>query len=186
MRVVVTANGGGVDAPFVPVFGRCPSFVFVDTETLTCETLPNDGVGAAGGAGIQAAQSVVAKGARAVITGHVGPNAYRVLAAAGVPVYLFDGGTVREAALAYRTGRLKPASAPTGPAHAGLGTMGGPGRGLGLRGGHSWGPGGSRPTGPAPQGGQPASPRPDPQAELQELRTRLQELEARIDELESR
>ena len=187
MRIAVTANGPGLDAPFVPVFGRCPSFVLIDPETLACEAIPNDAVGAAGGAGIQAAQTVVAKGAEAVITGQVGPNAHRVLEAAGVPIYLFDGGTVREAVQAYLAGRLRSTAAPTAPGHAGLGLMGGPGmgRGRGPGGGQGRGFGGPPPAPPAPQSGQPA-PAADVQAELRELRARLREMQARVDELENR
>ena len=31
MKIVVTANGADLDAPASPVFGRCPTYVFVDT-----------------------------------------------------------------------------------------------------------------------------------------------------------
>lgn len=123
MKVVVSGNGNDLEAPFVPVFGRCPVFVFVDTDTLTCEALPNPAVAASGGAGIQAAQEVVSRGVQAVITGNVGPNAYQVLAAAKVPVFIFAGDTVGEAVKAYQAGQLQSASSATGPAHAGMGTM---------------------------------------------------------------
>ena len=184
MRIAVTANGPGLDSPFVPVFGRCPSFVLVDPETLACEALPNEAVGALGGAGIQAAQAVVARGVGAVITGQVGPNAYRVLEAAGVPIYLFGSGTVREAVQAYRAGRLRSTTAATARGHAGLG-LGGPGmgRGRGPGGGQGRGFGGGR-GGPSPQPARSGSS--EAQAELRELRARLEETQARLDELEAR
>jgi predicted Fe-Mo cluster-binding NifX family protein len=118
MRIVVTANGPDLDAQAHPAFGRCPVYVFVDTETMQFEAVENPAANAAGGAGIQAAQFVVERGAQAVVTGNVGPNAVQVLQPAGVPVYLFSGGTVRQAVEVCRAGRLSAAGSATGPAHA--------------------------------------------------------------------
>ena len=83
MRVAVSSTGEDLSAPVSPVFGRCPSYVFVDTDTLQFEAFPNSAMSASGGAGIQAAQMVADQGAQAVITGNVGPNAFNVLASAG-------------------------------------------------------------------------------------------------------
>jgi len=74
MKIVVTANGADLDAPASPVFGRCPIYVFVDTETMQFEAVGNPAVAAGGGAGIQAAQFVIEQGAQAVVTGNAGPN----------------------------------------------------------------------------------------------------------------
>jgi predicted Fe-Mo cluster-binding NifX family protein len=106
MRIVITSNGATLDAPASPVFGRCPAYIFVDTETGQWEAVDNPARGASGGAGIQAAQFVIERGAQAVVTGQVGPNAMGVLQAAGVPVHLFSGGTVREAVAAFKAGGL--------------------------------------------------------------------------------
>ncbi len=124
MRIAVSANGTDLDAPASPVFGRCPAYVFVDTDTMAYEALENPAINAAGGAGIVAAQLVVAQKAQAVITGRVGPNAFNVLKAAQVPVYAFAGGTVRQAVEAFNAGRLQAASGATGPQHAGMGQGG--------------------------------------------------------------
>jgi predicted Fe-Mo cluster-binding NifX family protein len=143
MRIVVTSSGAGgsttrlssskselvevLDAQTNPAFGRCPTYVFVETETadedhpLEFEVLDNPAVNAAGGAGIQAAQFVVERGAQAVVTGNVGPNAFNVLQSAGVPVYLFSGGTVREAVEAYKAGQLSTTGGASASAHAGMG-----------------------------------------------------------------
>ena len=42
MKIVVSAQGENLDAPASPVFGRCPTYVFVDTETLEFEAIPNE------------------------------------------------------------------------------------------------------------------------------------------------
>jgi len=146
MKIVVTANGAGLDAAASPVFGRCPTYVFVDTDTMQCESVENPAVGASGGAGIQAAQFVLERGAQAAVTGNVGPNAFGVFQASGVEVYLFGDGTVREAVEAYKAGQLHPMGGANVPAHSGMG--GGMGRGMGRGGGGSGGRGGGGGRGP--------------------------------------
>ena len=136
MKLVVTANGADLDAPASPVFGRCPTYIFVETETMQFEAMENPALASGGGAGVQAAQFVVQHGAQAVITGNLGPNAFDVLRSAGVPAYLFGGGTVREAVELYKAGRLSATRGANAPAHAGMGRgrrgWGGPaGRGQG-------------------------------------------------------
>jgi predicted Fe-Mo cluster-binding NifX family protein len=113
-------------------------YLFVDTETMEFEAIENPAISAPGGAGIQAAQFVVEHGAQAVITGNTGPNAFDVLQSANVAVYLFAGGTVREAVEAYKAGQLSNTSGASAPAHAGMGGMGlgsgmRMGRGMGRR-----------------------------------------------------
>ena len=121
MKIAVTASGADLDALASPVFGRCPTYIVVDTETMEYEVVENPATSASGGAGIQAAQFVIEQGAQAVVTGNVGPNAFGVLQAAGIPVYLFKGGTVRQAVKAYQGGQLSSASGATVSAHAGMG-----------------------------------------------------------------
>ena len=121
MRVVVTSIGTDLDAAASPVFGRCPVYIFVDTETMKFDAVENPALSAPGGAGIQAAQFVVERGAQVVLTGNVGPNAFNVLQAANVPVHLFGEGTVRQAVEAYKEGQLPAAGGASASAHAGMG-----------------------------------------------------------------
>jgi predicted Fe-Mo cluster-binding NifX family protein len=122
MKIVVSANDADLDGAASPVFGRCPTYVFVDTETMEFEAVDNPAASAAGGAGIRAAQFVVERGAQAVISGRVGPNALDVLQAANVPVYPFGGGTVRQAVKAFKAGQLSSTETATAEAHAGMGS----------------------------------------------------------------
>lgn len=120
MKIVSTSSGTDLEAQTHPAFGRCPIYVFVDTESMQFEAVENPAANAAGGAGIQAAQFVIERGAQAVVTGNVGPNAFQVLQPAGVPVYLFSGGTVRQAVEAVKAGKLSAAADASRPAHAGM------------------------------------------------------------------
>jgi predicted Fe-Mo cluster-binding NifX family protein len=63
-------------------------------------------VGAARGAGIQTAQNAINAGVKAVISGHLGPNAFHVLTAAGIEVFTATNMTVREALDSYKKGEL--------------------------------------------------------------------------------
>lgn len=126
MKVAVSSTGNGLDSQVDPRFGRCSTFIIVDTETMQAEALPNSGVGAAHGAGIGAAQAVTGAGVEAVLTGHLGPNAHMALSQAGVKTYIGASGTVRETVEAYKHGELREVSSPTVGGHFGQG-----GRGMG-------------------------------------------------------
>ncbi len=120
MRVVIPANGAALDAPTSPIFGRSQHFILVDPETLEFEALPNPALDAPGGAGVQAAQTVLQHGVGAVIAPSLGPNAFRVIQAAGIPAYRMAGATVREVIDAYNAGELALLETP-GADHVGLG-----------------------------------------------------------------
>lgn len=129
MKICVTAQGPTLDAPIDVRFGRCANFIFVDPDSMQFEAIPNPGAMASGGAGIQAAQFIIERGATAVLTGSVGPNAYDALAASQVKIHTGITGTVRDAVVQFRSGKLKALSGATAPAHAGIGR--GMGRGMG-------------------------------------------------------
>jgi len=120
MRIVISSDGESLDAQASPVFGRCPTFLFVDTETMAFEAMPNPAMSEGGGAGIQAAQFVVNQSAQVVLSGNLGPNAFDVLEAAGIPGYLVPEGTVREAVEGFKAGRLQPMGGASVSAHAGM------------------------------------------------------------------
>jgi len=129
MKIAISSSGKDLDSQIDPRFGRCQYFIFIDPETMEFEALENAGLMASGGAGVQAAQSVVQKGASAVITGNLGPNAASALSASGIKVYLVPEGTVKEVTEAYKSGTLKEVSGSTVPPHFGMGG----GRGMGGR-----------------------------------------------------
>lgn len=118
MNVAITAQGTELNAAVDPRFGRAPYFLLVDLETGQFTVHDNvQNVNAPQGAGIQSAQTVARLGTQAVVTGNVGPKAFKTLQAAGIPVYLGATGTVAEAVEAYRAGRLHVADGANVEAH---------------------------------------------------------------------
>jgi len=119
MKIGVTSTGENLDAEIDQRFGRCKYFIIVETESMEFETISNENAMTAGGAGIQAAQTIAKKGVQAVITGNVGPNAFQTLSAAGIRVYTNVIGSVREAIDKCKNGELKETEGPNVASHSG-------------------------------------------------------------------
>jgi predicted Fe-Mo cluster-binding NifX family protein len=120
-KICVTAISDTLDSQVDQRFGRCQYFLFIDSETMKSKAISNESSYAAHGAGIQAAQTVANNGANVVITGNVGPNAFRVLSAAGVKIVTGASGSVRDAIEKYKHGQLQEISGPTVGGHLGTG-----------------------------------------------------------------
>ncbi|MEA4863000.1 MAG: NifB/NifX family molybdenum-iron cluster-binding protein [Victivallaceae bacterium] len=109
MKIAVTTSGNSLEGAVDSRFGRAPRFLIVDTSDGSFEAVDNiQNLNAAQGAGIQSAMTVVKTGAAAVITGHCGPKAFHVLAAAGIKVFNTDAATVKDAIELYENGLLAP------------------------------------------------------------------------------
>jgi predicted Fe-Mo cluster-binding NifX family protein len=110
MKLAFTTPGENLDSPLDHSFGRARNFLVYDLQTQTLEIINNkQNLDAAQGAGIQSAQTIAKAGAQALITGHCGPKAFRVLEAAGIKVLNTDASTVTEALARYRAGTLTEA-----------------------------------------------------------------------------
>jgi len=107
MKIAFSTSGADLSAPLDTRFGRAAKFLVYDTEAKTFTVADNSqNLNAAQGAGIQSAQNVAAAGAHALVSGHCGPKAFRVLAAAGIKVYAAAAPTVGAALELYLAGRL--------------------------------------------------------------------------------
>lgn len=124
MRVIVSATGRTLDDAVDPRFGRCSTVLLVETDDMTFEAIENGNSSLGGGAGIQTAQLVAQKGAKAVLTGNCGPNAHQTLSAAGIDVFVGCSGTVREVVARLKAGQLRPVAAPNVASHSGMGAGG--------------------------------------------------------------
>ena len=142
MKVAISSSGKDLNSQVDPRFGRCPYFLIINTEDMGFEVFDNESGMLGGGAGIQSAQFVASKGAKAVITGNCGPNAVNTLYAAGIQVFLGNTGTVTEALDNYKNGNLTPAKKPNVPDHNGLAADTGSNRIMETGGGRGMGGGG--------------------------------------------
>jgi predicted Fe-Mo cluster-binding NifX family protein len=113
MKIVISAQGANLDAQTSDVFGRAPTLIFVDTETGVFEAVANPAMAQGGGAGTSAAQFVLRRGAEAVLSGTLGPNALEVFEAAGVPAYQTPACTVRQAIDMFKSYRLRRVEKPS-------------------------------------------------------------------------
>ncbi len=107
MKIAITSTGTDLDSQVEPRFGRASYILIVDSESFDFEVLDNkENVNALKGAGIQAARMVSDKGAKVLLTGFCGPNAFKVLKVAKIGVANDAGGSVRDAVKAYLDGKL--------------------------------------------------------------------------------
>lgn len=118
MKICITAVSNTLDAQLDPRFGRCPYLIIVDPETMQFEAIINESQDATSGAGIQASQLIVNKGAKALLTGNIGPNAFQALSAAGVEIITGMSGTARDIVEQFKRGKLKKTDAPTVNGHS--------------------------------------------------------------------
>lgn len=108
MKVAISALGPDLDSRVDEKFGRAMWFIVYDTDAAVFEAIDNAANrNAMQGAGFGAAETVSNAGATAVITGHLGPNAFRVLESLGIEGYVGSGKTVREAIAAFEAGALE-------------------------------------------------------------------------------
>lgn len=110
MKIAFTASGNDLNAPLDNRFGRAAKFLIYDLDGGKFEVIDNQqNLNAAQGAGIQSAETVARLEAKALVTGHCGPKAFRVLQAARIRVFTTNAGTVAEALELYRAGKLTEA-----------------------------------------------------------------------------
>ena len=103
-----------------PRFGRCPYFIIVDSESMQFEAVPNLAATSGSGAGIQAAQTIASKQVQVMITGNVGPNAFKALSAAGIQIITDVSGKVNEIIEKFKNGLLSETKEPTVKEHFGI------------------------------------------------------------------
>jgi predicted Fe-Mo cluster-binding NifX family protein len=109
MRIVITAKGDGSFAQFDPTFGRCGYFSLFDSEDGYIGSYENKAAEEPSGAGRAAARFVSGLGAKAIITGHLGPNASVAARQLGFDVYYGHFGHVQEAFSRMISGELAKA-----------------------------------------------------------------------------
>jgi len=112
VKIAFTTSGTDINAPLDSRFGRAAKFLVYDLDSENFEVVDNQkNVNASHGAGIQSGETIPRLGVEVIVTGHNGPNAFRVLSAAGIKIYSTDAKTVTETLAQYRAGKLNAAHA---------------------------------------------------------------------------
>lgn len=107
MKLAFSTSGETLESALDPRFGRAPKFLIYNLQTQSFQVIDNQqNLEAVQGAGIQSAQNIAKIQVNALITGHCGPKAFRVLQAAGIKVFNTDAPTVAEALERYSNGQL--------------------------------------------------------------------------------
>lgn len=118
MKIAFTTSGDSPTAPLDSRFGRAPKFLVYDLDDNSYVVIDNaQNLNAPQGAGVQSAEAIARSGAKALVTGHCGPKAFRVLDAAGIKVYNTDAQTIDEALALYRDGKLPAATSADVESH---------------------------------------------------------------------
>jgi len=108
VRIAITAQAKELSSEIDLRFGRAKWLIVVDAETGDYEAHDNIvNLNAVQGAGIQTGQNIANLGVEAVITGNVGPNAFKTLNAANVKIFLAQKQTVQEALESFKEGKLE-------------------------------------------------------------------------------
>ena len=108
MKIAITAQGSELSSEIDLRFGRAKWLIVVDSEIGDFEVRDNElNLNAVQGAGIQTGRNIANLGVEAVITGNVGPNAFKTLNAANVKIFLAEKQTVQEAIDSFKAGKLK-------------------------------------------------------------------------------
>ena len=188
-RIVVSSQSqGGLDDMVSSMFGRCPAYTIVDIdldqkEIKEVTTQNNPAMQAMGGAGIQAAQLIGNLGAKVVISGNFGPNAFVALQQLGIKILAgVFGISVKEAVDQYLAGSLTPVAGPTAPMHAGMGMGRGMAMGRGM--GRGMGMGMGQPG--APMVSPPPTPPMSREEEITFLKDHLKGIEEEVSRLKAR
>jgi len=108
VKIAITAQGEELSSEIDLRFGRAKWIIVADTETGDFAAHDNVvNLNAVQGAGIQTGQNIANLNVEAVITGNVGPNAFKTLNAAGVKIFLAERQTVENAINSFKEGNLK-------------------------------------------------------------------------------
>ena len=117
--ILVTSDFKESDKIMDKRFGRCAYFQLFNDSGEFIKAIDNPGGSSGSGAGIQASQAAVDEGATVVITGSIGPNAYKILNGSNVQMYKGTGKSCKEEIIDYLDGKLDK-KLEFGPAHHGL------------------------------------------------------------------
>lgn len=117
MKICIPTMGDKPESGISVRFGRTPYFLVYDTETKEWEATVNGSAQQPGGAGISTAQTITTLKAGVLVAPNCGPNAYNVLAEAGIKVYTCGDVSVVDALAEFQAGNLTEMAGPNVESH---------------------------------------------------------------------
>ncbi len=113
IKIAITSVDGTMEGMVDERFGRSRKLIIYDPENKNFDVIDNSqNLNALQGAGIQSAQNVINAGAKTIVSGHLGPNAFRILGAAGIDVYTVSKKTVAQAIKGFEENSLTKLTGP--------------------------------------------------------------------------
>lgn len=118
MKVAVASSGQWLDSMVDEHFGRARCFIVYDTSQDSHEVIDNwQCLECVHWAGTKSVDRLAQAGVSSVIVRYIGPNAFRMLAQAGIDVLFTEESSVVDAVRRFREGKLLPAKAPNCNGH---------------------------------------------------------------------
>lgn len=118
MKIAITSKGDRLDSQVDPRFGRASYIIIVDVNTFEFTAIDNkENKNAFKGAGIKAATLINDNGAKALLTGFCGPNAFTTLEAAQIKVVNDVEGTIKEAVENFNNNKYEFAESANAEGH---------------------------------------------------------------------
>lgn len=117
MKIAITAHGKNRQSAVDSRFSLADYFVLYDDESNTWSALTLTNIHNpehTSGSGIHSSQILAKTGAKVLITGHVGPKAFKVLQAEQIALFSVGetNSTVEEALAAFQAGKLSNLNVP--------------------------------------------------------------------------
>ncbi|OQB51204.1 MAG: Dinitrogenase iron-molybdenum cofactor [Firmicutes bacterium ADurb.Bin146] len=108
MKIAIPAEEKNLDSQVCVSFGRAPYYLYYNIENNKAEFMENTAANTPGGAGIQAAQSVIDNKADVLLTPRCGENAAKIIHSSGIRIYKTVQGTIKENIELYKKDSLEP------------------------------------------------------------------------------
>jgi predicted Fe-Mo cluster-binding NifX family protein len=87
MKIAISSEGKNIKSPLDMRFGRCSYFQIYNTDSGEIEVLENKGKTSNSAAGIAASNQLIDEKVDVIITGHLGPNAFKLIEKCGIKAY---------------------------------------------------------------------------------------------------
>lgn len=120
MKIAISATGRDMESLLDMRFGRCDFFQIHDSESGEVKVVENKGQLSDGGAGIAASQQLVDENVNVIITGNLGPNAFKIIEKTEIKTYKCGSISIKSALEKFKNNELEEITT-AGPAHNGMG-----------------------------------------------------------------